>query len=65
MAEFTLPKNSKIDKKAGKVFKAKEGASKCIRTFEIYRFDPEDAEKKKPSHRQVTKSTWMIVVRWF
>lgn len=47
MAEFTLPKNSQIDKKAGKVFKAKSGA-KNIRVFEVYRYDPEDAEKKNP-----------------
>ena len=47
MAEFTLPKNSKIDKKSGKTFKAQETA-KNIRIFEIYRYDPEDAEKKNP-----------------
>jgi succinate dehydrogenase / fumarate reductase iron-sulfur subunit len=47
MAEFTLPKNSQIDKKAGKVFKAKEDA-KNLRSFEVYRYDPEDAEKKNP-----------------
>ena len=28
MAEFTLPKNSQIDKKGGQVYKAKEGAKK-------------------------------------
>lgn len=47
MAEFTLPKNSQIDKKAGKTYKAKAGA-KNIRVFEIYRYDPEDTEKKNP-----------------
>lgn len=47
MAEFTLPKNSQIDKKAGKTFKAKEGA-KNVKTFEVYRYDPEDADKKNP-----------------
>jgi succinate dehydrogenase/fumarate reductase-like Fe-S protein len=47
MAEFTLPKNSQIDKKAGKLFKAKEGA-KNVRVFDIYRYNPEDAEKKNP-----------------
>ncbi len=47
MAEFTLPKNSKINKKSGKTFKAKEGA-KNIRVFEIYRYDPEDVEKTNP-----------------
>ena len=47
MAEFTLPKNSQIDKKAGKLFKAKSDA-KNVRVFEIYRYDPEDAEKTNP-----------------
>ena len=47
MAEFTLPKNSKIDNKAGKVFKAKADA-KNVRVFEVYRYDPEDVEKKNP-----------------
>jgi succinate dehydrogenase / fumarate reductase iron-sulfur subunit len=47
MAEFTLPKNSKIDQKAGKVFKAMENA-KNIRVFEVYRYDPEDVEQKNP-----------------
>ena len=47
MAEFTLPKNSQIDKKAGKTFKAKEGA-KNIRLFEVYRYDPEDTKKTNP-----------------
>ncbi|MBU6141025.1 MAG: succinate dehydrogenase iron-sulfur subunit [Proteobacteria bacterium] len=47
MAEFTLPKNSQIDKKAGKTFKAKAGA-KNVRVFDIYRYNPEDVEKKNP-----------------
>lgn len=47
MAEFTLPKNSQIDKKAGKTYKSSTGG-KNIRKFEIYRYDPEDAEKKNP-----------------
>ena len=41
MAEFQLPKNSQIDKKAGKIFKAKDGA-KNIKVFEVYRYNPED-----------------------
>ena len=40
MAQFTLPQNSKIDKKAGKVFKAPAGAKK-VQAFKIYRYDPE------------------------
>lgn len=47
MAEFTLPKNSKIDKNAGKTYKA-SGGSKNIQVFEVYRYDPEDAEQKNP-----------------
>lgn len=40
MAQLTLPQNSKIDKKAGKTFKAPAGAKKA-RSFKIYRYDPE------------------------
>ncbi len=39
MAEFSLPKNSKISK--GKHFPAPEGA-KNVRTFKIYRWSPDD-----------------------
>jgi succinate dehydrogenase / fumarate reductase iron-sulfur subunit len=47
MAEFTLPKNSKIDNKNSKVFKADNDA-KNVKTFEVYRYDPEDSEQKNP-----------------
>lgn len=47
MAEFKLPKNSVINKKEGKTYKAKEGA-KNIKVFEVYRYNPEDVEKKNP-----------------
>ncbi len=47
MAEFTLPKNSKIDKKAGKTYKTAAGA-KNVRVFEIYRYDPQDEQKTNP-----------------
>ena len=40
MVEFALPKNSRIDKSAGKNFRAPSGA-KRVRTFRIYRFDPD------------------------
>jgi len=39
MAEFSLPKNSKI-KKNGKVFKS-DSASDKVRKFKIYRYDPD------------------------
>jgi len=47
MAEIRLPKNSKIDKKSGQTYKAKEGA-KNVRVFEVYRYDPEDVEQRNP-----------------
>ncbi len=42
MAEFRLPPNSRIDKQAGKTWPAPAGA-KNVRTFRVYRFDPNDA----------------------
>src|SRR3569623_3649723 len=39
MAEFRLPKNSRI-KKQGKVHKAAAGA-KRVKTFKVYRYDPD------------------------
>ena len=39
MAEFTLPKNSKIEK--GEHFSADESAEN-IRVFHVYRYDPSD-----------------------
>ncbi|MDX1975678.1 MAG: succinate dehydrogenase iron-sulfur subunit [Rickettsiales bacterium] len=43
MAEFALPKNSKVTK--GKAFKAPTG-TKRIRKFNIYRWDPDDKDEK-------------------
>ncbi|MGQ0585963.1 MAG: succinate dehydrogenase iron-sulfur subunit [Gammaproteobacteria bacterium] len=40
MAEFSLPKNSRINKGAGKHHAAPAGA-KSVRTFRIYRYDPD------------------------
>jgi succinate dehydrogenase / fumarate reductase iron-sulfur subunit len=40
MAEFTLPANSRIDKRAGKTHAAPAGA-KHVRRFVVYRFDPD------------------------
>ena len=40
MAEFSLPKNSKISKD-GNLFEAPEGASR-VKVFNVYRYDPED-----------------------
>ena len=38
MAEFRLPKNSRVNKN-GKTFKAAADASK-VQSFKIYRYDP-------------------------
>jgi hypothetical protein len=59
MAQLTLPKNSTIDKKAGKHFKAPAGAKK-VRSFKIYRYDPDTGRASIPM-----TSTWPPVARWF
>jgi succinate dehydrogenase / fumarate reductase iron-sulfur subunit len=41
MVEFALPKNSKIAKKDGHLYEAKEGATR-IKKFNVYRWDPEN-----------------------
>lgn len=43
MVELTLPKNSKINKKAGRYFKAPSDA-KNIKKFNVYRWNPEDKD---------------------
>jgi succinate dehydrogenase / fumarate reductase iron-sulfur subunit len=40
MAQFSLPKNSKLDRSAGKHHRAPAGA-KNVRTFKVYRYDPD------------------------
>ena len=47
MVQLSLPQNSKIDKKAGKIYKASSDA-KNVKKVEVYRYDPEDAEQKNP-----------------
>ncbi len=44
MVEFTLPKNSKVEK--GKTFKAPEGATN-VKTFKVYRWDPDSGENPR------------------
>ena len=46
MVEFTLPRNSVIDRKAGKHHAAPAGA-KQLRTFRIYRFDPASGQNPR------------------
>ena len=43
MAEFTLPKNSKVMR--GREWKAEEG--KRLKTFKIYRYDPDTGENPR------------------
>ena len=54
MAEFTLPQNSKIGK--GKHFPAKTGA-KNVRTFKIYRWNPDDAANPRVDTYEVDLDT--------
>jgi succinate dehydrogenase / fumarate reductase iron-sulfur subunit len=44
MAEFTLPKNSRVEK--GKTFKAPDGTSN-VKTFQVYRWDPDAADNPR------------------
>ncbi|MCC2655927.1 MAG: succinate dehydrogenase iron-sulfur subunit [Panacagrimonas sp.] len=46
MAQFTLPKNSTINKSAGRKFPAPAGAKK-VQTFKVYRWDPDTGENPR------------------
>jgi succinate dehydrogenase / fumarate reductase iron-sulfur subunit len=46
MAEFRLPPNSRIDRGAGKIYKAPAGA-RNVRTFRVYRFDPHSGQNPR------------------
>lgn len=50
MAQFTLPRNSKIGK--GKTYKAPEGA-KNVRRFKVYRYDPDSGENPRTDTYEV------------
>ncbi|MDR2012765.1 MAG: succinate dehydrogenase iron-sulfur subunit [Rhodanobacter sp.] len=54
MAEFTLPKNSQVQQ--GKKYPAKAGA-KNIRTFRIYRWNPDNGENPRVDTYEVDLST--------
>ena len=54
MAEFTLPKNSKIQQ--GKRFAAKPGA-KNVREFRVYRWSPDDGENPRIDTYEVDLAT--------
>jgi len=55
MVEFILPPNSRIDKRAGKHHPAPAGA-KQVRTFRVYRFDPDSGQKPRVDSYQVDMS---------
>ncbi len=46
MVEFTLPKDSRIDARAGKHYAAAAGAARP-RTFRVYRFDPASGQRPR------------------
>jgi succinate dehydrogenase / fumarate reductase iron-sulfur subunit len=50
MAEFTLPKNSKVGK--GRHFQAPAGATR-VRTFKVYRWNPEDGQNPRTDTYEV------------
>ncbi|MGH6962792.1 MAG: succinate dehydrogenase iron-sulfur subunit, partial [Dongiaceae bacterium] len=56
MAQLTLPKNSTIDKSAGKTFRAPEG-SKKVRKFKIYRYDPDTGANPRMDTYEVDMAT--------
>lgn len=59
MAEFTLPKNSKI--KPGKRFSAPAGA-RNVRNFHVYRWSPDDAENPRMDVFEVDVSNTPMVL---
>ena len=54
MAQFTLPQNSKIDKKAGKTFKAPAAGGK-VQIFKIYRYDPDSGANPRVDSYEVLR----------
>jgi succinate dehydrogenase / fumarate reductase iron-sulfur subunit len=55
MVEFTLPRNSRIDKRAGKHHPAPAGA-KQLRTFRVYRFDPDSEQRPRVDSYEIDMS---------
>ncbi|MGB9429293.1 MAG: succinate dehydrogenase iron-sulfur subunit [Gammaproteobacteria bacterium] len=54
MAEFMLPKNSRV--RAGKIWKAPDGA-KNIKRFRVYRYDPDSGENPRLDTYEVDMDT--------
>jgi succinate dehydrogenase / fumarate reductase, iron-sulfur subunit len=61
MAQLTLPKNSQIDKKAGKHHPAPAGAKK-VQTFSIYRYDPDSGANPRMDTYDVDVSSCPMVL---
>ncbi|MER3546340.1 MAG: succinate dehydrogenase iron-sulfur subunit, partial [Rhodanobacteraceae bacterium] len=59
MADFVLPKNSKVKK--GRHFAAKPGAKK-VRTFHVYRWDPDTGENPRMDSFEVDVSNTPMVL---
>jgi succinate dehydrogenase / fumarate reductase iron-sulfur subunit len=59
MADFVLPKNSKVKK--GRHFAAKPGAKK-VRTFQVYRWDPDTGENPRIDAFEVDVSNTPMVL---
>ncbi|GGD54463.1 succinate dehydrogenase iron-sulfur subunit [Pseudoxanthomonas indica] len=57
MAEFALPKNSRIQK--GKHFPAKD--AKQPRTFKVYRWNPDDGQNPRVDTYEVDLAAWMNI----
>ena len=52
MVELALPPNSRIDTRAGKLFRAPAGARR-VRTLRIYRFDPNSGERPRVDRYEI------------
>ena len=60
MVQLTLPKNSKVNKN-GKAHKAKNGGD-AVRTFKVYRYDPDDAANPRVDTYEVDVSDVSMVL---
>lgn len=61
MVELRLPPNSRIDKKSGKSYKADKNAKKT-KTFNIYRFNPEDGNNPRVDSFEVDLENCSMVL---
>ena len=61
MVQLTLPKNSQVNRN-GKVHRAENGAGGDIRTFKVYRYDPEAPENPRVDAYEVDVSDVSMVL---